>query len=177
MNHESPVLELSVHLALLSLMAVGGGLILIAPEVRDYVVGEKHWLVNEQFAAAYAIAQAAPGPNLLFISLVGWLVAGWFGAIGATVSAILPSTLLTLALMKLRARQAGSKLSEALQHAFTPISIGLVGATAWIFAGVSNADWRADVLTLLSAVIVLSTRLNPVALIAVGALAGITHLI
>ena len=177
MNHESPVLELSAHLALLSLMAVGGGLVLIAPEVRDYVVGDKHWLINEQFAAAYAIAQAAPGPNLLFISLVGWLVAGWFGAIGATVAVILPSTLLTLGLMKLRARQMGSKLLEALRHSFAPISIGLVAATAWIFAGVSNADWRADVLTLLSAAIVLNTRLNPVVLIAIGAFAGMAHLI
>jgi chromate transporter len=177
MNHESPVLELSAHLALLSLMAVGGGLVLIAPEVRDYVVGNKQWLINEQFAAAYAIAQAAPGPNLLFISLVGWLVAGWFGAIGATVAVILPSTLLTLGLMKLRARQLNGMLSEALRRSFAPISIGLVGATAWIFAGVSNADWRADALTLLSALIVLNTRLNPVVLIAIGALAGMVHLI
>ena len=177
MNHESNVLELSAHLALLSLMAVGGGLILIAPEVRDYVVDGKQWLMNEQFAAAFAIAQAAPGPNLLFISLVGWLVAGWFGALGATIAAILPSTLLTLVLIKMRTRQNNSALSYALRHSFTPISIGLLGATAWMFAGMSNADWRADMLTLLSALTVVSTRLNPVVLIAVGAAAGIARLI
>lgn len=177
MNHESHMLELCGYLALLSLMAVGGGVIMVAPEVQNYVVSSKHWMLDEQFAAAYAIAQAAPGPNLLFISLVGWLVAGWFGAIATTVSIILPSTLLTLSLIKVRTRQSGSALLKALQHAFAPISVGLLGATALIFARASNTDWRADLLTLLSALIVLKTRLNPVLLIAAGAIAGIVHLI
>ncbi|SNT24669.1 chromate transporter [Noviherbaspirillum humi] len=177
MNQESHVLELCGHLALLSLMAVGGGVIMIAPEIQNYVVNGKHWMLNEQFAAAYAIAQAAPGPNLLFVSLIGWLVAGWFGAIATTLSIILPSTLLTLALIKVRTRQAGNALTKALQQAFSPISVGLLAATALIFARASNTDWRADLLTLLSALIVLKTRLNPVLLIAVGAVAGIVHTI
>jgi chromate transporter len=177
MNDESHVLELCGHLALLSLMAVGGGVIMVAPEVQNYVVSGKHWMLDEQFAAAYAIAQAAPGPNLLFISLVGWLVAGWFGAIATTVSIILPSTLLTLSLIKVRTRKSSNALSKALQRAFAPISVGLLGATALIFARTSNADWRADLLTLLSALIVLKTRLNPVLLIAIGAAAGIVHVI
>lgn len=177
MNPESPVIALCVHLALLSLMAVGGGVIMVAPEVQSYVVSTQHWLSNEQFAAAYAIAQAAPGPNLLFIALVGWLVAGWTGAVATTVSIILPSTLLTLALIRVRARQAGNALSKALQQAFTPISAGLLAATALIFARASNVDWRADALTLLAALIVLRTRLNPVLLIAVGAIAGVANLI
>jgi chromate transporter len=177
MNVESPVLALCGHLALLSLMAVGGGVIMVAPEVQSYVVTGRHWLSNEQFAAAYAIAQAAPGPNLLFISLVGWLVAGWSGALATTVSIILPSTLLTLALIKVHARQAGNALWQALQQAFAPISVGLLGATALIFARASNLDWRSDALTLLTALVVLKTRLNPVLLIAVGAIAGVAHLI
>lgn len=177
MNHESPVIELCGHLALLSLMAVGGGVIMVAPEVQNYVVSSKHWMSNEQFAAAYAIAQAAPGPNLLFISLVGWLVAGWFGAIATTVSIILPSTLLTLGVIKVRTRRTGNALSKALQHAFAPISIGLLSATALIFTRASNADWRADVLTLLSTLVVLKIRQNPVLLIAAGAIASIVHLI
>lgn len=177
MNHESPVLALCSHLALLSLMAVGGGVIMVAPEVQHYVVNGKHWMLNEQFAAAYAIAQAAPGPNLLFISLVGWLVAGWFGAVAATVSTILPSTLLTLALIKVRSKQAGNTIVKALQDAFAPISIGLLGATALIFSRASNVDWRADLLTLGSALFVLKTHLNPVLLIAAGAISAVVHLI
>jgi chromate transporter len=177
MNEQSPVAELSLHIALMSLTAVGGGVVLLGPQVGHYVVDGHHWLTNEQFAAAYAIAQAAPGPNLLFISLVGWLIAGWSGAIFTTLAVLVPSTLVTLAIVRLQAGRAGGRFARALGDAFAPMSIGLMAATAWLFARISNTDWRADVLTVLSALILLRTKLNPVALIAVGALAGIFQLI
>ena len=172
MNDQSPVAELSLHIALMSLMAVGGGVVLLAPQVGQYVVEGRHWLTNEQFSAAYAIAQAAPGPNLLFISLVGWLIGGWSGAIMTTIAVIVPSTLLTLTAIRWHAGRAGGRLSRALGEAFGPMSIGLMAATAWLFTGISNTDWRADVVTLLSALILLRTKLNPVVLIALGAAAG-----
>lgn len=177
MNEQSPVGELSLHIALMSLMAVGGGVVLLAPQVGQYVVEGQHWLTNEQFSAAYAIAQAAPGPNLLFISLVGWLIGGWSGAIMTTVAVIVPSTLLTLTAIRWHAGRAGNRLSRALGEAFGPMSIGLMAATAWLFTGISNTDWRADVVTLLSAFILLRTKLNPVILIALGAVAGALQVI
>lgn len=177
MNEESSIFDLSVHLAVLSLMAVGGGLVMVAPEIHQYVVNSKHWLQNEQFAAAYAIAQAAPGPNLLFISLVGWFVAGWTGAVCTTMAVILPATVLTLSIVKLKSKQQEGRLSRALRDTFAPISVGLLCATAWVFAQVSNVNWHADVLTALSAFIVLRTKFNPVILIFAGAAAGIAHLI
>lgn len=180
MIRDGEIFDMSGHLALLSLISVGGGLVMIAPDVHAYVVEGRHWLASAQFAAAYAIAQAAPGPNLLFISLVGWLVAGWFGAIAATVAVILPSTVLTLALIRLRARRRGNTDSrdswqDALRHSFSPVSIGLLAATAWMFARASNADWRADLLTLVAALVVSGTKLNPVLMIAAGAVAGVAH--
>lgn len=177
MNESSPVAELSLHLAMLSLMAVGGGVVLLAPEVSQYVVGGKHWLSSEQFSAAYAIAQAAPGPNMLFISLVGWLIAGWTGAICATLAVLLPTTMLTLAILRLKTERLGGRLTRALGDAFAPMSIGFLAATAWLFAQASNPDWRADALTVLCALILLRTKINPVALIALGALAGMAQLI
>jgi chromate transporter len=66
---------------------------------------------------------------------------------------------------------------QALQKSFTPISIGLLAATAWIFTRVSNTDWRADLLTVLATLAVLNTRLNPVVLIAIGAAAGLAQLV
>ena len=177
MHDESPVLDLTLHIAMLAVMAVGGGVILIAPEVSHFVVGARHWLSNEQFSAAYAIAQAAPGPNLLFISFVGWLAAGWAGAICATLAVIVPSTALTLAIIKARPEGKEGRFSRALSQAFAPMSIGFLVATAWIFSQSSNADWRADALTLACAGIVLRSKLNPVMLIALGAAAGMLRLI
>ena len=177
MDDGSPVIELCAHLALLSLMAVGGGLVMIAPEVQAYVVDAKHWLRNEQFAAAYAIAQAAPGPNLLFISLIGWLIAGWTGAIAVTVAIIVPPAMLTLALVRTGVLRSLHPLARALRDAFLPMAIGLLVAVAWIFMGALNGSWRADVLTLVCALIVVRTRFNPVLLIAAGALLGAAHIV
>lgn len=175
MNESSPVAELTLHIAVMSLMAVGGGVVLMAPDVGQYVVGQ-HWLTNEQFAAAYAIAQAAPGPNLLFISLVGWLIAGWAGAIFTTLAVIVPSTLLTLSVIRMNLARFGGRLTRALSDAFAPMSIGFLGAAAWLFAQMANGDWRGDALTLVSALIVLRSKLNPVVLIAVGAVLGAAQL-
>ncbi|MFS2006123.1 chromate transporter [Duganella sp. CT11-25] len=175
MNEQSPVGQLSLHIAVMSLTAVGGGVVLLGPQVGHYVVEGQHWLTNEQFAAAYAIAQAAPGPNLLFISLVGWLVAGWSGAIMTTLAVLVPSTLLTLTAVRMNTARISGRLSAALSSAFAPISIGFLAATGWLFAQMSNADWRAGLLTVVSAVILLRTKLNPVLLIAAGAALGMAQ--
>jgi chromate transporter len=177
MNEQSPVGALSMHIAVMSLMAVGGGVVMIGPQVGHYVVEANHWLTNEQFSAAYAIAQAAPGPNLLFVALVGWLIAGWAGAIATTLAVVVPSTLLTLSVLRAQGRFAGGRLTRALGNAFAPMSIGLMAATAWLFMGISNADWRADALTVASGLILLRTRLNPIILIALGAVAGVLQMI
>jgi chromate transporter len=175
MDEQSPVWELSLHIAVMSLMAVGGGVVLLGPQVGQYVVEGQHWLTNEQFAAAYAIAQAAPGPNLLFISLVGWLIAGWAGAILTTLAVLVPSTLLTLSVVRMNTSRLSGRLSAALSSAFAPISIGFLAATGWLFARMSNPNWHADVLTAVSALILLRTKLNPVLLIAVGAALGMAQ--
>jgi chromate transporter len=70
---------------------------------------------------------------------------------------------------------AGNVMSQALQQAFAPISVGVPGATALIFARASNADWRADLLKFQAALIVLKSRLNPVLLIGIGAIPGIAR--
>jgi chromate transporter len=176
MDEQSPVWELSLHIAVMSLMAVGGGVVLLGPQVGQYVVEVQHWLTGGQFAAAYAIAQAAPGPNLLFISLVGWLIAGWTGAILTTLAVLVPSTLLTLSVVRMNTSRFSGRLSTALGVAFAPMSIGFLAATGWLFARMSNPDWRADVLTALAALILLRTKLNPVLLIAVGAALGMAQL-
>jgi len=134
-------------------------------------------VTSAQFASAYAIAQAAPGPNLLFISLVGWLIAGWTGAIVTTLAVIVPSTLLTLSVVSLKTSHFNARLTGAVRDTFAPISIGFLLATAALFSQLDNASWRTDVITLLTAIIVLRSKLNPVILIAAGAVAGMLHIL
>ena len=80
---------------MLSLLAIGGA-ITTAPDMHRYVVDEHHWISDAQFSASIAIAQAAPGPNVLFVAVLGWNVAGPLGALATMAGTLLPSTALTL---------------------------------------------------------------------------------
>ena len=62
----------------LSLLAFGGGNTIL-PEMQRQVVDVHHWMSAHEFTALFALAEAAPGPNMMIVSLVGWHVAGWSG--------------------------------------------------------------------------------------------------
>jgi chromate transporter len=170
---------LALHLALLSLTAIGGGVVLVAPDVHHYVSVQNHWLTDEQFAAAYALAQAAPGPNLLFITLVGWMIKGWMGAIVVTLAAILPSSCLVLALGTFINRHGGGegRWAGALRDALAPLAAGMLAGAAWTFLDVADVGWRGIALALAAAAVAYVSKLNPLWLIALGALAGAAGLV
>ncbi|WP_334166020.1 chromate transporter, partial [Tepidimonas sp.] len=66
-------LAIFTHFLSLSLLAIGGA-ITTAPDMHRYLVTQNGWLSESQFSAAIALAQAAPGPNILFVALMGWTV-------------------------------------------------------------------------------------------------------
>jgi len=76
------------------LLAFGGGNTIL-PEMQRQVVEVQNWMSAREFASLYALAQAAPGPNLLVSSLIGWRVAGLSGALVATLAVCVPAGLLT----------------------------------------------------------------------------------
>jgi len=98
------LLGLFGHFLVLSLFAVGGA-ITTAPDMHRYVVAEHHWISDAQFTSSIAIAQAAPGPNVLFVATLGWSVAGPLGAIATMFGTLIPSTLLTLAVTRWGAKR------------------------------------------------------------------------
>lgn len=167
---------LGLHFALLSLMAIGG-VSSVLPDMQRYVVEANHWLSDRQFADAYALGQAAPGPNMMFVTLLGWQLAGWAGAVVATLATIGPPILLTLVVTRLNARNPDAPLGRAIRGGLGPIAIGLTLSSGWILARSADHDWRSALLTLLTIVLMLRTKLNPLWLIAVGAIAGITGIL
>lgn len=172
---DAPAWLLTVHFALLSLAAVGGGVIMLAPDMHRYVVDAHHWITAEQFAAAYAIAQAAPGPNMLFVTLVGWQVAGWAGALGATLAIIVPPALLTLIVIRITKGRSGGQIGRfgrAVKSGLAPLSIGLLVAGGWVLLAAGDGGWRALLVVALTIVAVMRTKWNPVWLIVAGAVAG-----
>jgi chromate transporter len=175
---ESPlwtvVAPMFVHFAVLSLTAIGGGVVMVAPDMQRYVVDSHHWISAEQFSAAFALAQASPGPNFLYITLVGWEVAGWAGAAAATLACLGPPAVLSVAMVHASSGRAPGPFARAIGKGLVPISVGLVFATGWILLrGSGTWDWRAATLTLIAAAIILRTKINPVWVIAGGAAVGV----
>ncbi|MFH1605308.1 MAG: chromate transporter [Pseudomonadota bacterium] len=167
---------LALHLALLSLMSIGG-VNAIAPDVQRFLVEANHWLSAKQFADLYALGQATPGPNLIFLTLIGWQLAGWSGAIAATLAIACPPFLLTLGVTRLSAHNFEAPLFRAIRGGLGPITIGLTLSTGWILARSADQDWRGAALTLLTVALMLRTKLNPMWLIAAGAIAGVAGIV
>ena len=180
-------LNLFVYYLSLSLLAVGGA-ISLAPDMQRYLVERNGWLTDVQFSASIAIAQAAPGPNVLFIALLGWNVGlnaggagtgGWaLGLLGAALcmlGTMLPSATLTWLATRWAQRNSERRSVRAFKQGMAPIVIGLVMATAWVLGraqGHIATDWALWLLTLVVALLVWRTRLHLLWLLGAGALLG-----
>ncbi len=168
---------------MLSFAAVGGGVVMLAPDIHRYVVDVHRWISDEQFTAAYALAQAAPGPNMLFITLVGWQIAGWAGALAATVAVAVPPAILAYVVTSVAAARGDGtggrigRFGRAVRNGLAPLTVGLLFASVWVLFGSTHAGWREGAAVLAGAAVMLKTRINPLWLIAAGAAAGIAGLV
>lgn len=183
-------LDLFLHFASLSLLAVGGA-ITTAPDMHRYLVGEQHWLTDAQFNSSIALSQAAPGPNVLFVALLGWNVglnagggpsAGWLawalallGVAVTLVAIMLPSSILTYTATQWGHRNRELRAVRAFKTGMAPIVIALLIATGWLLSASHNVparDWPLWLLTVCAALLVWRTRLHLLWMIGAGALAG-----
>lgn len=175
-------LNLFVHYMSLSLLSVGGALA-SAPEMHRYLVAEQHWLSEPQFSTSITIAQTAPGPNILFVALMGWnigLNAGGMatGLLGMTLSMVgilLPSTAFTYMATRWVHRNRDLRAVRAFKLGMGPVVVGLVFATGWILASIHDEpskDWPLWILTVLTILLILKTRIHILWLLAAGALLG-----
>lgn len=170
------LLELGWQFAVVSMLAFGGANAVL-PEMHRIVVENHHWMNDATFAQLFAIAQAAPGPNFLVITLIGWQVAGLAGAICSTVAFCLPSSLLIYALARVWERLRHSRWRYAIEIGVSPLAVGLVLSSGWLIALAADADWRAALLTALTVGAVLRWKINPLWWILAGALAGLAGLV
>jgi len=169
------LLGLFGHFLVLSLLAIGGA-ITTAPDMHRYIVDEHQCISDAQFSASIAIAQAAPGPNVLFVAVLGWNVAGPLGALVTMAGTMLPSTALTLVVTRWGTRRRETRGMRAFTTGLTPLTIGLLVSTGWLIARPYVVDGThalgALALVALSIATMLKTRLSPMWLVGVGALVG-----
>jgi chromate transporter len=150
-----------------------GGPSTILPDVHRYLVEVNHLLTNSEFAELYTLAQVAPGPNAMYVTLIGWHLAGWKGVAATTIPLLVPATTLTLLVGHLNERYPNAQIGLAIRRGLMPITIGLVFASATILMRAVNHDWRGYLITLLTVVVVLRKPWNPLWLFAAAALVGI----
>jgi chromate transporter len=183
-------LALLTHFFSLSLMAVGGAITTV-PDMHRFLVGDKLWLTDAQFTSSIALAQAAPGPNVLFVALMGWnigLNAG--GGLGAGPRAwglallgvaicmlgiLLPSTTLTFVAARWGHQNRELRAVRAFKQGMAPIVIALLIATGWVLSaahGNPAKDWPVWLLTGATTLLVWRTKLHLLWILGVGALVG-----
>jgi chromate transporter len=168
---------LFLHFLVLSVLSIGGA-IAAAPEMHRYLVDERGWLGDEQFTASVALAQAAPGPNLLFVAVLGWNIAGMLGVLIAMFGILIPSTTLAIAASRWARERRETIGVRAFVAGMAPITLGLLFATGWVLAEpfVGDVQHRLGALALiaLTLLVMLRTKWSPMWLIGFGALAGAT---
>ena len=175
-------LALFLHYLSLSLLSIGGA-ITTAPDMHRFLVDQQGWLTQAQFSASIAIAQAAPGPNVLFVALLGWnvglnaggILTGLMGVLVALTGILIPSTTLTYLATVWGHRNRDLRPVRAFKQGMAPIVVALLIATGWILATANSGtfqDWPLWLATIVTALIVWRTKLNMLWLLGAGALLG-----
>lgn len=172
----SVLIDLAAVYAQLSLLAFGGANAVI-PEMQRQVVDVHHWMSAKEFAALYALAQAAPGPNMMVVSLVGWRVAGFWGALATTAAVAAPSSILTLLVSGAWYRFRDADWRKALQAGLQPVAAGLIMASAALLIHTTAVDWTAAAVTIVAAGLFIATKLHPMLILSAAAFAGAIGLV
>lgn len=164
-------IEILAHFAMLSAIAVGGAVSMV-PDISRYMVDEKGLLTASQFSEAVALAQAVPGPNVLFVTLLGWQSAGVAGAVLATLGLLVPSSVITYHANRWRSGNLDTRAVRAIRRGLSPLAVGLTLSAGWVIAEGAVTHWTLAVFCAVTAVVCLATSINPLWLIGLGAVLG-----
>ena len=169
----SALLDLAILIGLLSLVAFGGGNSILSA-LHTAVVANRHWLTDEQFLTAFTLGRLAPGPGSLYVSLIGYQVAGAVGALVATVALYLPPAVLVYLAARASDHFAEHPWKRALERGLAPVVVGLLIASAVQFGGVAVDSAFGALLAAASTVLLFRTRLSaPLVILAGGVVAAV----
>ena len=157
----------------LSVLAFGGGNTIL-PEMERQVVSVHQWMTAADFNALFALSQAAPGPNMMIVALIGWHIGGLPGLLASTVGMFLPSYFITLIAMGLWERFKDRPWRGVVQSALMPVTAGLFIASAWLITKVAAHGFVLGCIVIAAALISLSARkVHPLWILFGGALIGL----
>ncbi len=151
----------------LSLLSFGGGASILAP-LHDAFVTHYQWLTAREYVDYFAISRTSPGPGAMLVTLIGWKLAGWSGALVATISIFLPSSLLCYRVAKVWNRHRGSPLHRALEQGLLPIGTGLTIAGAILTQHTAGSGVLGWVIVALATTVIMFRNPHPLVLMACG---------
>ncbi|MFL6674401.1 MAG: chromate transporter [Massilia sp.] len=180
-------LALFGHFLMLSLMSLGGA-ISTSSEMHRFLVEQHHWLTQAQFNESIALAQAAPGPNVLFVALMGWHVGmnagsmplALLGVATTMFGIMIPSTIVTYTAAQWGHRNRELRAVRAFKQGMAPVVVALLLSTAWILGrsgGQGSGDWRLWLLAVVSGLVIWRTKLHLLWVLAAGAVLGALQLV
>ncbi|HQS18082.1 chromate transporter [Reyranella sp.] len=167
--------ELARTFALLSLVSIGGVNALL-PEIHRQVVDIHGWMTDQAFATAFAIANASPGPNVIFVSLIGWQVAGLAGLLVATLALLIPSSVLAYFAGRVLTRWSHHPAVGLLRDALIPVALGMMLASGLSMMRTVDHDVVTVLISLATTVFVYTTRRNPLWALGSGAIVNVAAL-
>ena len=153
----------------LSFATVGGGQGIVA-EVHRQAVSVQGWMPEQQFVADFALSRLAPGPGSLLVTLIGWQVAGWQGALVASLAIFLPSSLLVYGLARVWASYQGRPWQRAVERGLAPIAAGLILAASLTVLQAADGGWLAWAVAAAATLLLSTTQVSPFVTLGLGAL-------
>jgi len=165
------MLQLAFYFALLSLVSVGG-IPSVMPEMQRLVVDVQGWMSAAEYTQLFAIAQAAPGPNVLVTALIGWKVAGIAGGLVALGAFCGPAAALAYSIGGFWDRMRDAPWRKTVQRALIPITVGFVVSGGYVLGTPQGLDWQSALIIGASAATLYATSLNPLWILAGGGVLG-----
>lgn len=162
------LVQLAGLFAVLSLLSVGGGNGVL-PDMQRAAVDQYGWLTASQFLDLFAISRATPGPGALLVVLIGLKAAGLLGALVAGVSMFAPSCLIVHLAARFWDRAARSPWRDAAERALAPVAVGLTLGSGIALIRTTEGGWPAWLVTGGSALLLATTELHPMIVLAGGA--------
>ncbi len=179
------LLPLILHIVSIAVVSVGGG-VAVLPDAFRYMVLTKKWLTSEDFTNMVALAQAAPGPNILMWSLISFQAAASYGLALSIVTAlvgllafIIPTCTIAFVINRLLESRSKTKLIKAIKTGLVPLTAGIVFASGWLLTDAAATAQKGDPLIwiyLISAGVAIASymkQINPLWMVALGGMAGL----
>lgn len=154
----------------LSFTTIGGGQGVMA-EIHRQTVVQQGWMTEQQFIYDFALSRLAPGPGSLLVTLIGWQVGGWIGAVAASLAIFLPSSLLLYLLARLWAHYRDRPWQRAIERGLAPVAAGLILAGSLTVLEAAQGGWIKWAVAAASTVLLTATRVSPFVMLGAGALA------